>query len=801
VSELPWTWVLCGDAEHPDATADALRIDLGGQLASMTVNIDGLSEPLAGKLTAEFHDLIRIASFVLGADGAVDRGKEEDITDERWCRRFRFVVDVANPTFWNREDVTATLERVLGFVSQDTFRFEFQPTPPAPKRRGGEQLVFAGEGGKPFVPWDDIQDVSMFSGGLDSFSGAAELVLTQRRRAVLVTHCTSTKVKRVQKDLVQELCAAARTTGAPVPVHVSLDLERHDSRLRQERTQRTRSFLYAAIAGAVANLIGRDRVLMYENGVIAINLPLVGSIVGARATRTAHPHALAGFGELLTLVARRELRVHNPFALKTRTEIIAGLGASPALPLAQTTLSCAHAHMGTTEYPQCGRCSQCIDRQFGFIAAGLEAQDDAYSYEVKLATDEWKEAHRQLLLDWIAAADRFAACPNHSAFVQSFGEASRAFGGVAAMFGISIEAAAERLYDLHKRHGDSIAQALATLHARYADRVRRGELRPQSLLMLLYRQGIEKQVVLPPAPDSAAANQFLRRNGGWRIRFRDGKPFDLFEPRSLQWLSYMVANPGRVFTAGELWAIGEGRDPAHAARLDDAGQAEVVAQKRKYEGYRVDAEEFSDAEAVARWTDAAGEMDAALARSASAAPLATDAARTAQAMERHLSQAVATLRKHSPPLVSHFEECVHVGHAFWYAGTVVPWAVEQPLSLTTPSAVGTRRLNEQLVGWNEILPALGRENSRSNRELIRQLSEDLGGPIKKRGLRGVIANANELAVWSQTLADRADVAARKASVVEKQAKATKSQLANRGERKDLGYHEKDRPNTRRRGRQ
>jgi hypothetical protein len=797
VSEAPWTWVLCGDATHPNAPADALRIDLGGELASMTVNIDGLSEPLTGKLTADFRDLIRIASLVLGADGAVDRGKEDDITDERWCRRFRFVIDVANPSFWNREHVTTALERVLGFVSQDTFRFEFQPMPPAPKPRDGEQLVFAGEDGKPFVPWDDVQDVSMFSGGLDSFSGAVDLVLTQRRRAVLVTHCTSTKVKRVQQDLVQGLCDAARATGAPVPVHVSLDLERHDPRLRHERTQRTRSFLYAAIAGAVANLIGRDRVLMYENGVIAINLPLVGSVVGARATRTAHPHALAGFGELLTLVAKRELRVHNPFALKTRAEIIAGLDKSVALPLAQVTLSCAHAHLGKTAFPQCGRCSQCIDRQFGFIASAMEVHDDAYGYEVKLATDEWREKPRQLLLDWIASADRFAACPTPSAFLQSFGEASRAFGDIAAMFGMSVDAAAAQVYDLHKRHGTAVARALATLHARYADQIRHGQLKPQSLLMLLFRQGIEKQVVVS-APDSAASNQFLRRHGGWCIRFRDGEQFETHEPKGLQWLSYMLANPGRVFTADELWALGEGRDPTGCGGLDDLGIAEIATQRRICESKRVDAEEFADTDAIDRWTAAAAEMDAAVARAAAKPPTNREAVRT---MARWLHEAVAALRRTVPRLANHLDECLHIGHAFWYAGAVVPWAVEQPMSMPIATAVGARRSSDQLIGWGQILKAIDRDNTRPSRDLIRQLNKDLDGPIKERGQRGVIANSGELDVWWRSLADRADVVARRVRKSEKQAMATDAVLDNSGERKDLGYHAKERPNTRRRKRE
>jgi hypothetical protein len=68
------TWVLCGGATHPSAPADALCLSVGDASGSMTVDIAGVSRTLTGRLSAEFTDLIRIAAFVLGADGAVSRG-------------------------------------------------------------------------------------------------------------------------------------------------------------------------------------------------------------------------------------------------------------------------------------------------------------------------------------------------------------------------------------------------------------------------------------------------------------------------------------------------------------------------------------------------------------------------------------------------------------------------------------------------------------------------------------------------------------------------------------------------------
>jgi hypothetical protein len=70
--------------------------------------------------------------------------------------------------------------------------------------------------------------------------------------------------------------------------------------LNREYTQRSRSFLYAALGATVAAMVGRDRIRFYENGVVSLNLPVSAQAIGARATRTTHPRVLNGFAELFT---------------------------------------------------------------------------------------------------------------------------------------------------------------------------------------------------------------------------------------------------------------------------------------------------------------------------------------------------------------------------------------------------------------------------------------------------------------------------------------------------------------------
>jgi hypothetical protein len=81
----------------------------------------------------------------------------------------------------------------------------------------------------------------------------------------------------------------------------------------REYTQRTRSFLFASLAFAVARVLKLDRIRFYENGVLSLNLPISEQAVGARATRTTYPKVLKGFAQLFGLLLERDFVVENPF--------------------------------------------------------------------------------------------------------------------------------------------------------------------------------------------------------------------------------------------------------------------------------------------------------------------------------------------------------------------------------------------------------------------------------------------------------------------------------------------------------
>jgi hypothetical protein len=100
-------------------------------------------------------------------------------------------------SLWSRPDVKSALEETLMALSDDSFDFKFVPSDAEPA--SASWFGFGTHDG-----WQ-ADRVIMFSGGLDSLSGALEEMVAQGNRVALVSHFSSTKISKVQKDFVRDL--------------------------------------------------------------------------------------------------------------------------------------------------------------------------------------------------------------------------------------------------------------------------------------------------------------------------------------------------------------------------------------------------------------------------------------------------------------------------------------------------------------------------------------------------------------------------------------------------------------------
>jgi 7-cyano-7-deazaguanine synthase in queuosine biosynthesis len=226
--------------------------------------------------------------------------------------------------------------------------------------------------------------VCLFSGGLDSFIGAIDL-LANGQVPMLVSHywdgITSTHLAYCGEVLKRRF---GGTTLHHIRARVGFptDTVEHSA---VEDTLRGRSFLFFALAVMAANAAGGDMVVhVPENGLISLNVPLDPLRLGALSTRTTHPFYMARFGDLLKGLGL-SVRLENPYAFMTKGQMAKGCADLPFLRKeAKHTMSCSSP--GSPRYDpdpsqrtpkHCGRCVPCLIRRAA-ILEGWGTDDTPY---------------------------------------------------------------------------------------------------------------------------------------------------------------------------------------------------------------------------------------------------------------------------------------------------------------------------------------------------------------------------------------------------------------------------------------
>jgi 7-cyano-7-deazaguanine synthase in queuosine biosynthesis len=316
-------------------------------------------------VTVPTLDLLNVAAAIF----CVDRLEARPGT---WTRSVQLKLPVRQPALWEavREDFAAA----VSFLSGDRWELAFRPSAqPVPT---------------PVEVSEPVDAVCLFSGGLDSFTGALNL-LAEGRRVCLVGHHGPGQTQRVQRALVHSLSRQYRDQIVFRPFFLqpaapALGQARQLPEGR-EATQRSRSLLFLAAGLTVAAGYGSDVPLYIpENGFIGINVPLTGARKGSLSTRTTHPHFIEQLDDCVRQLGIGNSIV-NPFRLLTKGEILATCQDQRTLRrLADDTLSCAHpeaARWARAEQTNCGYCFPCLIRRASMHHVGID-QASRYSYDV-----------------------------------------------------------------------------------------------------------------------------------------------------------------------------------------------------------------------------------------------------------------------------------------------------------------------------------------------------------------------------------------------------------------------------------
>lgn len=294
-----------------------------------------------GPVTSLERDLLRLASATLAADRATQRGPLESNS-----RRIEMFIPVVN--IGRLQPVVADLQLLLRTLSRDSWRIVLRQV---------DGLLT-----QDAVLATPIGSTLLFSGGLDSLSGAVEL--TPREPIHLFSHRTGNP----RTDSAQrQLKAMLRNSGfafGDTALRISSRSEPsagfvHDA----EGTQRSRSFTFIVAAALVARRTGYfAQIYVAENGQLATHLPLTQGRIGSNSTHTADPSALAAADSILERVFGARIPMVNPFLAETKAEVVARVASQlPAsLPIAISCWSASHLPAGANH---CGVCVPCLIRR------------------------------------------------------------------------------------------------------------------------------------------------------------------------------------------------------------------------------------------------------------------------------------------------------------------------------------------------------------------------------------------------------------------------------------------------------
>lgn len=178
--------IVCGGlpaGRLPVEDDDPIRLDRFGDAPNVRLQIERVRRELVRDLPDVLLDLLDLAAYVYAGDQAVRRGgRKADDLGAGWRRRLFFRLPVRRPDVWQDPATVGLLTDVLGFLTEDEYVWDFRPW------RGGKPSY------QQYLPFETtpftgaVEDVAMFSGGLDPLAGAVREALDECRWVLLLNY-------------------------------------------------------------------------------------------------------------------------------------------------------------------------------------------------------------------------------------------------------------------------------------------------------------------------------------------------------------------------------------------------------------------------------------------------------------------------------------------------------------------------------------------------------------------------------------------------------------------------------------
>ena len=466
---------LCTTRDCSSTEINLLHKDFDGIAANVSFGYERFVKA-PQEIPERILDLLQIASYVFCADRMANRGSRDSVANSGWARTFNLKIPVHDLSFWDARSVKKILNDALSFMTGDR-RYDFTFIEAQEQNLTDTIIQFSlfSEAESELVNAKDA-DVMLFSGGLDSLAGAIErLNENPNRKLCLVSHKSNNTSTSIQNKLIDNL----RQTYGNRIIKYGFECRNRDMKTKEE-TQRTRMFLFSAIAFAICNRLNKKEMFIYENGVTSINVPIQVDTINARASRTTHPKTI-GLLERFYRLLNPKFEIVTPYRANTKAEIVEKFRTYRAQNFISSSVSCSSTRSKPQGTPHCGTCSQCIDRKFAMYAVGLDEEDD--NYETDFILDENNNELRNRLLSMLLFANKI----KHSTPFELWGHSPTDFFDIVSYWqGDSPDEKMAEISVLLNRFADSIWTASKLMLSKNYSHEK--VINPNSFIKILARQ-------------------------------------------------------------------------------------------------------------------------------------------------------------------------------------------------------------------------------------------------------------------------------------------------------------------------
>lgn len=297
----------------------------------------------------------------------VDRKILRDDSNDGWSRKLDVEIPVLNLENWNKSK--RFLEKALSFVSGDYWTISFI------KRdlldRENKYLKSWQNKKHKKIEDDSIEHICMFSGGLDSFIGATDLLSFNTTNTIFINIRGGGNSYKHNFDSARDvLCSEYQITNKEK--YFKSFLVKPWTAL--ENTTRSRSFTFFTHALAYSTCFNNHiDLIIPENGTISLNVPLNYGRYGSCSTRTTHPYYIGLIQKIVNCLGM-DVYFKNPYQFKTKGEMLSECKNFDFVKKnVNCTMSCSHPnsgrYQGNGKPGHCGTCLPCFIRE----AAELKA--------------------------------------------------------------------------------------------------------------------------------------------------------------------------------------------------------------------------------------------------------------------------------------------------------------------------------------------------------------------------------------------------------------------------------------------